>query len=158
MKVFNCEFDEEIIDALRHHAEQEYPFEACGVILGDQEKGSAVRYVPLENQARDAEAADTFRICEIEHIRVLEAGRQDGLRPLAFFHSHPEAGSQLSARDREQLLCEGEILSPSVLQVVAGMHNRCVSSISAHKMSSQPPEIQSLYLTCGLDHIVSCKS
>ena len=76
---------------LRAHAAAEHPAEACGLLFGTPT--ALTRYVPMENVAENP--ASGFAMDPIAVARAEHAGRRDGLRLCAAFHSHPEATAAL---------------------------------------------------------------
>jgi proteasome lid subunit RPN8/RPN11 len=123
-------------DSIRRHAESVYPAEACGLVLGQAESGRAISFVSLENQLRGEDAKHGFRVCELEHLAALQRGRAKGLRPLAFFHSHPDSSAHLSSRDKRQLYCDGEVLNPNVIQLVASVRDGRLETMLAHRLKT----------------------
>lgn len=85
------------IRAVKAHAEQEYPKEACGLIVQDAEGRD--EYWPLLNRADRPE--EYFVIAAEDLIRAEEAGRV-----LAVVHSHPEGPD--AATDADRAFCNQE--------------------------------------------------
>ena len=92
-------------------------------------RGASTR--PLSNRA-GSDADSSFRVCELEHIAVLESGRALGLRPLMFVHSHPDGVSELSSRDHREFKLDDLVLFPHLIQLVVSiLHgHRCAMSAS----------------------------
>ncbi|MFJ2456460.1 C40 family peptidase [Pseudomonas protegens] len=76
--------------AIRAHAEQAYPAEACGVLIGT---AGGRQYVPCANRATSER--ENFQICE----RDLAAAEDLG-DVLAIIHSHPDKAPVPSMADR----------------------------------------------------------
>ncbi|WP_277592988.1 C40 family peptidase [Pseudomonas chlororaphis] len=86
--------NQQLQDAIRAHAEQAYPAEACGLLI----KTAAGReYVPCANLARTAR--ENFQIDERD-----QAAAEDRGEVLAIIHSHPDKAPTPSMADR--LSCE----------------------------------------------------
>ncbi len=85
--------------ALRAHAEQAYPGECCGVLLGRSDGSVRVATTVM----RCANAADTpavrYRIDAGELIRLQRGARAQGLQIVAFYHSHPDHPPRPSPTD-----------------------------------------------------------
>ena len=90
------------LTAIRHHAEADYPHEACGLIGGTVEgqRRVALDLVTLRNARADAPRnrylidAEAFRHAEARLAR-------DGLEVIGVYHSHPDSPPRPSAFDRE---------------------------------------------------------
>ncbi len=80
---------------LRAHAEQTYPDECVGALLGH---GDEVREVlPLENSAANRRTG--FALTAREYLRAEAQAEARGLEVLGLYHSHPDAPAVPSARD-----------------------------------------------------------
>lgn len=88
-----------------------YPYEACGVWFADGE----VRALPNRLQGTLARVA--FEMDEVALLRVLTSGRAIA----AFFHSHCDAGPELSPEDQSRLSPGGTALHPGVGQIVVSV-------------------------------------
>jgi proteasome lid subunit RPN8/RPN11 len=110
-------------------AEQGYPREICGLVLGlpDDPEGWEPR--PIANVAdaepqadptgvlRDAHAA--YLMDPMEELRTLREMDARGVSLLAIYHSHPDHGAAFSPMDRERALSgAGEPLWPGVAYLV----------------------------------------
>ena len=93
---------EELMGEIREHGIAAYPYEGCGLLLGQVEDGvnvvTAVRPLPNvwpaaeEKRTRFRIAADDWRDVEMEALSV-------GLDVLGVFHSHPDHPPIASPRD-----------------------------------------------------------
>ncbi len=89
-------------EQIKEHGVRSYPYEGCGLLLGQVENGvnvvSAVRPLPNvwpdedEKRVRFRIAADDWRDVEI-------AAMLDGLDVIGVFHSHPDHPPVASPRD-----------------------------------------------------------
>lgn len=80
-------FDQEILDAIKKHARQEYPKECCGIITDEG-------YVPLENIHETPET--NFKLPD----RIFELLVEDKIK--AIVHSHPDGPFGPSIYDQAQ--------------------------------------------------------
>jgi proteasome lid subunit RPN8/RPN11 len=89
-------------DALRHHAEEAYPNECCGVLVGKLVAGERHVHgiVPCQN-IRVSDAHKRFEIAPAELVRVQRQARERGMQILGFYHSHPDHPAQPSPTDLE---------------------------------------------------------
>lgn len=92
--------------AIRSHGEREFPYECCGVILGDlvsdlHDETRIVRELrPLENsQAEDRERR--YLVSPEQMFALMHQERDTGLKILGFYHSHPDHPALPSVVDRE---------------------------------------------------------
>ena len=91
---------------MRRHAEEEYPLECCGALLGHSDNGArrVAAVEPLGNR-RDSGAAQRRFLISGDDYRGLESGaRARSLDILGFYHSHPDHPAQPSQYDREHAL------------------------------------------------------
>ena len=88
--------------SLRQHAEQAYPEECCGILVGSIVGGErhVHRSVPCQN-LRVSEAHNRYEIDPAELIRVQREARESGMEIVGFYHSHPDHPAQPSRTDLE---------------------------------------------------------
>jgi proteasome lid subunit RPN8/RPN11 len=102
--------NEQVYDAIRHHGEETYPYECCGVLLGrtfpskDSADGlQAVNEVEdavrAGNTAHADSARDRYQIAPQELVKIQRLGRERGLDIVGFYHSHPDHLAQWSKTD-----------------------------------------------------------
>jgi proteasome lid subunit RPN8/RPN11 len=139
------------------HAEEVYPEECCGILLGEitSESKIVVEVIPTINAWEASElAADVrtnkdlnrtkhsrYSIPPPEVFQAQKRGRDLQLEIVGFFHSHPDASAIPSTCDREQAW---EIYSYPIVAVIQGK----VDSISSWVLDSngifQPEEIKAI--------------
>lgn len=103
---------------LQVHAEQTYPQECCGVLVGTITPGmkQVQQVFPTVNQwnaevaqtlaeaagmpPRDASPEDNFSIAPEDLLRIQKTARDQNLTVLGFYHSHPNGLAQPSAFDQ----------------------------------------------------------
>jgi proteasome lid subunit RPN8/RPN11 len=83
-----------IVEQLFCHAEREVPVEACGYLAGNS--GNITRYYPLTNI--DGKE-DHFAFDPQEQFATQKAARQEGLRIIGIYHSHPASSARPSEED-----------------------------------------------------------
>ncbi len=117
----------ELHEAIKEHGVHAYPYEGCGLLLGQVVDGvnvvSAVRPMPNvwpneeEKPERFRIAEDAWRDAEIEAM-------MDGLDVLGVFHSHPDHPPVASPRDLEWAAWPG--YSYLITRIAAGVpgHSR----------------------------------
>jgi len=85
------------------HAEQGYPNEICGVLLGTHAAGrrAITRAIPLDNSFEAVEQYHRFLITPEDMLRAERIAREQRLNVLGVYHSHPDEEARPSAYDRE---------------------------------------------------------
>jgi proteasome lid subunit RPN8/RPN11 len=80
-----------------------YPAEVCGILVGNEEAGagSVTRVVPTRN-ASDEDRARRYEIPPADLVHEQRAAREQGLRLLGFYHSHPDHPAVPSDHDLER--------------------------------------------------------
>lgn len=118
------------LEAIRAQAVEEYPQEACGVVLV---RGTERRLLRCRNAQNDLHAKDPARyprdartayyIDPRDLLRIGDLERQ-GFAVAVIYHSHVDAGAYFSETDRRQALVGSEPAYPDatylVTSVVAG--------------------------------------
>lgn len=87
--------------ALRHHGEETYPHECCGVLLGrfeDDGSKTVTRAVRCGNTREDS-PQNRYNIDPKELIHIQREGRERGEDIVGFYHSHPDHPAQWSQTD-----------------------------------------------------------
>ena len=89
---------------IRDHGARDYPYECCGVLLGDVERGTGVKVVqglkPLPNVHEEGHER-RFLIAPEEMLALERAARAGGPKVLGFYHSHPDHPARPSDYDRD---------------------------------------------------------
>jgi proteasome lid subunit RPN8/RPN11 len=85
---------------LRRHGEETYPYECCGVLLGQFEDDARVvtAIVPCGN-TRDDSPHNRYNIDPRDLVRIQREGRERGLDIVGFYHSHPDHPPRWSQTD-----------------------------------------------------------
>ena len=91
----------EDFEALRHHGQETYPHECCGVLLG-QFHGDGTRVVTSIarcGNTRSDSPQNRYNIDPRELIPIQREGRERGEDIVGFYHSHPDHPAQWSQTD-----------------------------------------------------------
>jgi proteasome lid subunit RPN8/RPN11 len=82
------------------HAEQTYPNECCGAMLGhiEGDKKRVSEAIPLEN-ASTGEQRQHYELRPQDLMSAERAARQRGLDLIGIFHSHPDCDAYFSETD-----------------------------------------------------------
>ncbi len=88
-------------EALRHHGEETYPHECCGVLLGQMNEDGTrtVTSIARAGNTRTDSAHNRYNIDPKELIRIQREGRERGEDIIGFYHSHPDHPAQWSPTD-----------------------------------------------------------
>lgn len=89
-------------DQINAHGVKSYPFEGCGILLGQVEDGnnivSAIFQVP-NRWADEEEKRERFLISDRDMLRAELAAAEIGADVIGIFHSHPNHPPIASPRD-----------------------------------------------------------
>jgi proteasome lid subunit RPN8/RPN11 len=89
-------------NVMREAAIGDYPEECCGILVGRESggAGTVVRVVPTRN-ARVSDRPRRYEIPPADLVREQRASREQGMRILGFYHSHPDHPAVPSSHDLE---------------------------------------------------------
>jgi proteasome lid subunit RPN8/RPN11 len=94
--------DASLYEDLRRHAEEAYPRECCGVLVGRGEgDGWRVTRAVRCGNAAAGDAGARYEIDPRDLLRVAKAARERGEAIVGFHHSHPDHPARPSAADLE---------------------------------------------------------
>ena len=95
------------LEAIRRHAEREYPRECCGLLVGRIVDGGRTREVSetyeVENVFEEGERHHRMAIPPLEYARAERLFSGRGLGVVGNYHSHPEHPAEPSRFDLENL-------------------------------------------------------
>jgi proteasome lid subunit RPN8/RPN11 len=88
-------------EQLRRHGEETYPYECCGVLVGeiDGEGVKVVRSAVRCGNQRSDSPQDRYLIDPRELVRIQREAREQTLDILGFYHSHPDHPARWSQTD-----------------------------------------------------------
>jgi len=93
-------------EAIRHHGEETYPHECCGVLLGridDTADAAAstriVTSIARAGNTRTDSPRNRYNIDPKDLIRIQREGRERNEEIIGFYHSHPDHPAQWSQTD-----------------------------------------------------------
>lgn len=91
---------ESVYQAMRAHAEEAYPGECCGALLGTHHADGwrATASVRATN-ARGGASRTAYEIAPEELVAIDREARQQGLEIAGFYHSHPDHEPRWSSTD-----------------------------------------------------------
>jgi len=92
--------NEQVYDAIRRHGEETYPYECCGVLLGQSVDGAnEVEEAVRAGNIRTDSARNRYQIAPQELVKIQRRGHERGLDIVGFYHSHPDHPAQWSKTD-----------------------------------------------------------
>src|ERR1700728_2967603 len=92
--------------ALRHHGEETYPHECCGILLGrtDDDGSRTVTSTARCGNTRTDSPQNRYNIDPRQLVRIQREGRERGEDIVGFYHSHPDHPAQWSSTDLAEAL------------------------------------------------------
>ena len=120
------EIPESYLSEIRDHAEREYPYECCGIVVGTPEGAWIVH--PCANVqdelhrrnpssfSRDARTA--YYIDPREQMRIFQDAEKRGWTIRGFYHSHPDHPARFSEEDEQRAMPWGTPLYPEVFHLI----------------------------------------
>ena len=90
-------------DEIAAHGERDYPYECCGLLLGEFKQGSKVvsETYPISNAREEAAKRNRFLIQPEELVRGEKYAAEQGMDVVGFYHSHPDHPAVPSQYDLE---------------------------------------------------------
>ena len=110
---------EEQILQIEKHGEREYPFECCGLLIGNFEEQGAkkvVEIVPIENAKEESARHNRSLITPQELVRGERYARGKNLDVVGNYHSHPDHPARPSQFDLDHALPVWSYVIVSVLK------------------------------------------
>jgi len=113
------------------HAELEYPFEACGLLLGRQLQDCLFisEVVPSPNLAD--QPLHNFEIDLGLRLRIQKASRKGKNGIIGHYHTHPDAEAAPSATDRSR------IYETDLIWIIGSVYDGRFSDLAAFAPSAQ---------------------
>ena len=110
--------EKEQLDQIHLHAVEEYPYECCGIVVGNPDDNrdnvvyrceniqNKLHEKDPENFTRDARTA--YNISALELQKLLSEASSKGRVFKVLYHSHPEHDAYFSEEDTRMALFDGE--------------------------------------------------
>lgn len=91
------------LNEVARHAESDYPYECCGLLLGEflESSKSVAEILPISNAREEAAKRNRFLIRPDELRRGEEYAKGRNLAVVGFYHSHPDHPAEPSQYDLE---------------------------------------------------------
>ena len=88
-----------ILDEIGRHAIACYPYEACGLLVGNGASGTALEFHATDNMAKSARV---YTINPKQHLLIERDAEDRGLEVIGVVHSHTHSEAYPSATDVAQ--------------------------------------------------------
>ena len=133
MKLFD-----KTVDKLYAHALEEYPFECCGVVAGDDQKVHLCENIQNSLHAEDPErfprdARTAYFIDRSDFDWIISNSHENGDEIIAFYHSHVEHEAYFSEEDVAAQTVFGEPEFPEAIHVVVSVMGGKINDIKCFK-------------------------
>lgn len=94
------------IDQIKEHAQKDYPYECCGILLGKFENGekTVTQVLEIVNEKEDENKHNRYLIPSSKILETELYAIKNGLDIVGFYHSHPDHSAIPSAYDVEHAL------------------------------------------------------
>ena len=89
------------LTTIHKHAEEGYPNEICGILVGPRESRTATEAKRARNIIVER-ARDRYEIDPRDHIRIQREADAAGQDIVGYYHSHPDHPAQASRFDTER--------------------------------------------------------
>ena len=112
------EVNQTIIDAITAHAEQDYPHECGGMLIGTFAEGkkTVVETLPLENAREEDARHNRVLILPKDVLKAERYAREKKLDLVGYYHSHPDDQAIPSQYDLDHALPVWSYVIASVLK------------------------------------------
>ena len=129
--------EKEQLDQIHLHAVEEYPYECCGIVVGNPDDNrdnvvyrceniqNKLHEKDPENFTRDARTA--YNISALELQKLLSEAGSKGRVFKVLYHSHPEHDAYFSEEDTRMALFDGETpIYPGTQYLVVSVYSEKV--------------------------------
>jgi len=132
------------------HAVEEYPDECCGVVTGDGKGVSVVhkcRNIQNELHNKDPDrykrdAKTAYHIDPKEILNIFNDTEKNGLKVIAFYHSHPHHAAYFSQEDRDMAMFGDEPSYPDAEYIVVSLSGSIINEAASFKWDDSKKDFQ----------------
>lgn len=89
---------------INEYAKTEYPFEACGILLRDEQTKVITKVKKVSNAFDRSDSRKYFHMDPIELYEEEKKAAKEGLNIVGFFHSHPDCTAAVSEEDLKYMI------------------------------------------------------
>ncbi len=90
-----------LMDQIFNHCKKDYPYECCGILIGDFDTRKVEKIFEAENTRKDR-MADRYEIKPEDLFKGEKLARELSLDVIGYYHSHPDHPNRPSEYDRER--------------------------------------------------------
>ena len=141
--------------AIERQAMEEYPHEACGVVMvrGDERRLLRCRNDQNELHARDPQrhprdARTAYHIADADRLRMVRLENEDFV-PAVIYHSHVDAGAYFSPTDKRQALINSEPMYPDTTYIVVSVVQGRVEAVNGFRWNGERADFLPVELSEG---------
>lgn len=94
------------IDQIKEHAQKDYPYECCGILLGkfSGSEKTVTEILEISNEKEEENRHNRYLIPSSKILEIELYAIKNGLDIVGFYHSHPDHPATPSAFDVEHAL------------------------------------------------------
>ncbi|OGV98006.1 MAG: hypothetical protein A3I04_04140 [Nitrospinae bacterium RIFCSPLOWO2_02_FULL_39_110] len=142
--------DKNSLKMIYEHAVEEYPDECCGVVTGDGKGVSVVhkcRNIQNELHNKDPDrykrdAKTAYHIDPKEILNIFNDTEKNGLKVIAFYHSHPHHAAYFSQEDRDMAMFGDEPSYPDAEYIVVSLSGSIINEAASFKWDDSKKDFQ----------------
>ena len=116
--------------AIMLHLKNAYPYEGCGILLGNKQGGTVESISSIDNSAEEDRKTSHYLIDPIELYKLENEAESRGMTVAGFYHSHPDKAAILSKEDKQYMI-------PGMLYVVVSTGRYGIGEIKGY-MKDEP--------------------
>ena len=131
----------EYLNQIRRHAEEDYPNECCGILVGPKNEKDKVtgihrcKNVQDEYNVQDPAsfprtAKTAYFIDSAGLVRIQREAREKNCEIRVIYHSHVDTGAYFSEEDQRIALVEGKPAYPDVSYLVVSVKEKKAEEVS----------------------------
>ena len=107
-----------------------YPYEGCGILLGNKQSGMIEDIGSIDNSAEEDRKTSRYLIDPIGLYKLENGAESRGMTVAGFYHSHPDKAAILSKEDKQYMI-------PGLIYIVVSTGRYGVGEIKAY-MKDEP--------------------
>lgn len=117
-----------------------YPYECCGIVIGDKRDCVVKKVISIENTAHGGVRNEFFEIDPLEMYGIERLAEEERAEIIGIYHSHPDRAPILSETDIENMIPEmlylvGAVTESEVKELRG--YIRCASEEIVHEVIIQ---------------------
>ena len=123
------------------HAIREFPYECCGLLIGEVEGGEAVVIETLETRnVYDGDRRVRYLVDPLMYYEAEKRAENEGLEVIGVYHSHPLGRPEPSFIDRENAV-------PGFFYIIVSVRDGTVDRAAAWRFPREGGEFERIELT-----------